>query len=159
MLFKSLVILKEDRLEEPAAEDILAQPSQATSQEKPETTDPGVPSPPSHAPLLPKKSACLCVPSSLEKDLFQEGSNFMKIVQALKLEGLVQSVVLEDQIQDAQQIQHMKHVWAVGIPQGHEVLRSLKQTEILYSPNPETLRSVEEKRAMFDPLKDFAAKL
>lgn len=165
LLFNELIILKEDLAPKTDSQG-KTEPSQLSSTTEPVATpsatkpklilkapEPDISSTSKPATILEK---AVVIPSSLKTNMLAPNSNFKKILGHLDLDNLL-SVCLDIEAFDAKRTKsNFSAVWYIGLSEDQKAKLKGTAPNELFSPNPESLQSVEEKKAMFTPLKNFA---
>ncbi len=160
LLFKELVILKEDsQTTGDPTEDISAE----NSVDQPDlTTRANLDTPPlEKAPPKPDclKTAILC-PASALSVLNSSQSNLRKITEALRITSIHTQLRAVEDLDIESKIGPETTIWGIGLSsEQKEAIRSQPHSKVLFSANPEELSSLEEKRQMFEPLKEFSSYL
>ena len=157
LLFKKLVILKEDKNAE--QEVVEADVEQTVTQ----AVEPPTKEAPAEAlqevieQQIPAKS--LIYPKALKAELFANNSNLSKIANALNLQFLLESAYALEDIKSLETLNTCSHIWFIGLEKP-DILGSLNsEIKTLSSPNMERLTTKEEKLQMYEPLKKFAAEI
>jgi hypothetical protein len=172
LLFKSLVVLPEDKA---------AKPSPKNSETKvnpvlnvPKTTELGTPSatqPPTIAKAeapegtnvtekpkvtFTKKRITILTTPELKEAYLKTGSNFLKTLDALKAPQLSEHLNTDHTL--LERAHQYMCIWCIGLDIKSE--KEAKQTaheNLLCSPDLNSLKTTEEKKAMYIPLKNFVA--
>ena len=153
LLFGSLVLLKEDRTEPAEGVAKAAAPeSETTSVALGESVQDD------ENPLQDWHSALIC-PLAIKAALERPNSNMRKILRALELEAVLEHILPVEKLKDPRWLQSLQAVWFVGLDAQRDKLSASLSMPYLFSADPERLKDVAEKRAMFEPLRDFAPNL
>ena len=165
LLFSSLVILPQDKeaVSEEKSETAQVEVSQtlveekeplveSTTKETPAKDAPAVEEP---APVYKKETHpfTLFLPAALRETYLADQSKFLKILDALaipQLKKYIQTDLSEENVTS------FDCVWCIGLDiKSEKDLRALNHKNILFSPDIEQLKTVEEKKEMYAPLKMF----
>ena len=141
LLFKELVILKDKETKN------AYEPKESATPAEPETSQKAL-------------TLVICCPTDLLEYLNAPNSNLHKITAALKIEHIHDLMSPLDELIQNNKIGKETSVWAIGLrPEEEEMVKSTGATKVLYSADPEQMTSVEEKRNMFEGLKNFLPQL
>ena len=151
LLFKSLVILPEDKAivttSKTASKDLENSPS---SKEDTETKT--IVEEPKAS--YEKKPFAIFISQHLKDEYLKPESNFLKTIAALKTPQLAQHLSTERISNETHQRYHC--IWTIGLDiESEKELISTNHPNLLCSPDLDQLKSNEEKKAMFLPLKKF----
>lgn len=93
-------------------------------------------------------------------NLNAETANLKKITTALGIEHIHTLMSPVEAAIEAQNIGPETTVWGIGLStEIQELIRATGAKQVLFSANPENLKTVEDKRKMFEPLKEFSTLL
>lgn len=152
LLFKELVIMKDDTEENSESSNEIAL-SREQSSAKQEQEEEQIAEDSSTSTAL--KLAILC-PSAEIAILNATDSKLRKISTALGISPIHEQLQSVEELDIEQSIGSETVVWAIGLsPDQQTQIKSKTHAACLFSANPEYLASVDEKRQMFEPLKQF----
>lgn len=154
LLFKSLVLINEDLrsvTEDKTSLETVTEVTIAEAQNSPETA---LPSSENAAIQIPGR--IILTNLKVKAEIEAPNSNFNKIISALKITN-TGIFCIEDTAVSA--LSQCSHIWCVGLSEAEQMplLALPPQIRLLQSPNMERLSNNEEKRAMFEPLKQFVS--
>ena len=161
LLFDKLVILPSDRNDEIDVKNTDSKLGESTPTAEPTSTPTPVESPAKTVVSEPVKPIVshpfvIVTNTSLKEILSQDSSNFKKIINSLKIGNAAKYLQPINSL-DLQAADY-DCIWCIGLgPEEEATVKSLKHSNVLFSPNMETLATKEEKLAMFNPLKDFVS--
>ncbi|MCH1472769.1 MAG: hypothetical protein L7V85_02545 [Bacteroidia bacterium] len=154
LLFKSIVVLPQDSSKKTALTDHEIKQKKPkeyeakttiTKADEPQTTT-----------KKPSKITVILTTPKLKEDYMVDGSSFLKILDALKINSAKKLLDTEITIDD---LINYTCVWCVGLPPEVESkILKIDHPNILLSPDILNLKTKEEKMAMYNPLKEFIAK-
>ncbi|MFT4826923.1 MAG: hypothetical protein ACI96L_000202 [Paracoccaceae bacterium] len=170
LLFKSLVVLPEDKAAKPSPKNsetklnlvlnapkatelgtpTATQPKATEKTEAPEATN--IAEEPKAA--FAKKRITILTTPKLKEAYLEAGSNFLKTLDALKVPQLSAHLNTDNTL--LEKADQYICIWCIGLDIKFE--KEAKHTaheNLLYSPDLNSLKTTEEKKAMFIPLKNF----
>lgn len=176
LLYKSLVLLPQDKVDQNATADTelavenptnkKAEPTQTLT---PDTKKPATARAAESNNTVPENQAneakgtykvekrpfALYTTASNKAKYLATDSNFMKAANALKITQVVNHITTK--VQSTAELKNYDCVWCMGIDLNVEKeILALKHPNLLISPDIENLTSVDEKKSMFSALKEFA---
>ena len=158
ILFKSLVILPADKIDSAISSESYTTKAAEPKEEKTPTsilqnteTSDAVDTPNSKQPELP---ILILTTPALKAAYLSPDSNFLKTITALKSPQLAGHI--SDDITLISSIADIKWLWCIGLDiKLEKQIQDSLHTNFLCSPDLNSLKTNEEKKAMFGPLKDF----
>lgn len=170
LLFKSLVLLPEDKAVtltsnitetkvDPVLDKTKTTKSETTVTPEPEATEKTETSKANNTVEEPiasynKIPLTILTTPALKEAYLEVGSNFLKTIDALKAPQL--SNHLNTDYTLLEKTTQYTCIWCIGLDLEREKeARNTAHTNLLFSPDLNSLKTTEEKKAMFMPLKDF----
>ena len=148
LLFKKLVIVPQD-LE---TENKEASEAKSATKAKPDKI--------AKHPTLAKGPNAILVNAEVSVALLRNDSNFSKITNSLGISWLKDHLVKEEELQHLDQLRGIGHLWCIAISDStKELLEDGQIADVIFTDNPEILKSVEDKKALFAPVKAFAGRI
>ncbi len=172
LLFKSLVVLPEDRAtpapaintEVTTEKKVNFLKSEETKVETPTASKPSVietPAPKENSSAAEDPEAVyvqhpivILTTPELKKAYLNPGSNFLKTLDALSIQQLSKHLNTDRSI--LKNANHYTCIWSIGLDiQTEKKILSAGHENLLCSPDFNSLKTTEEKKAMFLPLREF----
>lgn len=150
LLFKSLVILPQDSLKK------IDSPKVVKKSIKYKTPFIGRNSEESELkPIIPIKPLAIIINSEFKENYLDEGSSFLKILEALKISSIKNNLIT---VVDLDDLINYACIWCVGLaPEVESKILKINHPNILLSPNILKLNTKEEKISMYGSLKTFVS--
>ncbi len=151
LLFKSLVVLPVDRSESQKL-PITVAPEKSTNTKVEDSLSNSV-SEPDTKYVVKKHPFVILIKGDLKEQYLQTGSSFFKITSAL---NIPQASKYLKAFENTTDIHMYKCVWCIHLNLAEEKsIRSMAHDNLIISPDILTLKTSEEKKQMYSPLKNF----
>ena len=151
LLFKSLVILPTDKIETQKFPTTSA--PEKPIETKAESSLTNSASDPDTKYVIKKNPFAILIKGDLKEPYLETGSSFFKITSALNIPQASKHLqAFENKID----IHNYECVWCIGLNLAEEKsIRSMAHDNLIISPDILTLKTSEEKKQMYSPLKNF----